>query len=59
VTATFQSIEDIKCDKILFRGKNRILYDVYLLLFGGHLRKNCGIFYATVFIPRLGSQELN
>lgn len=53
MTATaFQSIDGIKCDKILFREKMLILHDVYLLLFEGHLRKNCGIFYATVFISR-------
>lgn len=72
MTATaFQSIDGIKCDKILFRGKKRILHDAYLLLFEGHLRKNCGIFYAAVYpqealaflvgssVVGLGSQGLN
>jgi hypothetical protein len=35
----------------MVRGKNRLPHNLYLAP-EGHLRKYCGIFYATAFTPK-------
>jgi hypothetical protein len=42
----------MKCDILMFRGKNRLSQDLHLMFSVGHMKKYCGFSYATAFTSR-------
>jgi hypothetical protein len=42
----------MKCDILMFRGKNRLSEDLHLMLSEGHMKKYCEFFCATAFTSR-------
>jgi hypothetical protein len=42
-----KGVHDIKCYIPVFRGTNRLSFDLHLCSFSGHLRKYCGFLCVT------------
>jgi hypothetical protein len=54
VNTAFLSVNGVRCDKLMLRGKDSLISDLYMLMFEGHLRKCCVLFSlsATAFTPK-------